>query len=150
MDLSNEREVVGKMKRFLLLFTIVGSIAAVAAGASSAATVRGIVPFVASGYPECSDLSGVSSSESYKFKTPVNGSSAGGVTLLINGKTLQWFVVRDVRDVNVRAVIVKGGKDSNVFVYPGGDYSDGGLTAPANKNGLPADLGSVTVCLDPA
>jgi hypothetical protein len=35
-----------------------------------------------------------------------------------------------------------------VYVYPGGDFSDGGLSAPANKNGSPADLGSVTVCFD--
>ena len=39
------------MGRFLLLFTLVGSIAAVAAGASAAATVRGIVPFIASDNP---------------------------------------------------------------------------------------------------
>lgn len=136
------------MRRFLLLFTLVGSIAAVAAGASAAATVRGIVPFIASGNPGCSDLSGVSWSESVKFSPPVNGSSAGGVTLLVDGKIFQWYVVREVRDLNVRAVIVKGGKTSNVYVYPGGDFSDGGLSAPTNKNGSPADLGSVTVCFD--
>ena len=49
--------------------------------------------------------------------------------------------------MNIRAVIVKGGKTSNVYVYPGGDYSDGGLSAPTNpKNGKPADLGAVMVC----
>jgi hypothetical protein len=151
MRLSNEREVVGKMRRFLLLLTVVGSIAGVAAGAISAATDRGIVPFVASGNPACSELSGVSWSESVKFSPPVNGSNANGVHLLVDGNTFQWFVLRDVRDLNVRAVIVKGGKTSNVYVYPGGDYSDGGLSAPTNpKNGKPADLGAVTVCFDPA
>ncbi len=136
------------MRKFLLLFTLVGSIAAVATGASAAATVRGIVPFIASDNPGCSDLRGVSWSESVKFSPPVNGSSAGGVTLLVDGKIFQWYVVREVRDLNVRAVIVKGGKTSNVYVYPGRDFSDGGLSAPTNKNGSPADLGSVTVCFD--
>jgi len=151
MRLSNEREVLGNMTRFLLLFTLVGSMAGAAAGVSSAVTDRGIVPFVASGNPACSELSGVSSSESVKFSQPVNGSNANGVHLLVDGNTFQWFVLRDVRDLNVRAVIVKGGKTSNVFVYPGGDYSDGGLSAPTNpKNGKPADLGSVAVCFDPA
>ena len=79
------------MRRFLLLFTLVGSIAAVAAGASSAATVRGIVPFVASDNPGCSDLSGVSWSESVKFSPPVNGSNAKAVSiLLVDGNIFQW------------------------------------------------------------
>ena len=71
--------------------------------------------------------------------------------VLVDGNIFQWYVLRDVRDLNVRAVIVKGGKTSNVYVYPGGDYSDGGLSAPTNpKNGKPADLGAVSVCFDPA
>ena len=95
MPLSNSETEVVQDEGFLLLFTLVGSIAAVnAAGASAAATVRGIVPFMASDNPRCCDLRGVSWSESVKFSPPVNGSSAGGVTLLVDGKIFQWYVVK--------------------------------------------------------
>ena len=54
-----------------------------------------------------------------------------------------------IRDVTVRAVIVKGGSNANVYVYPRGDYSDGGLQTPVNpKSGKPYGLGYVTFCYD--
>jgi hypothetical protein len=58
-----------------------------------------------------------------------------------------WFVLFNE---NVRAVIVKGGPNANVYRYPGGDFSDGSLSTPLNpKNGKPYGPGSVTFCFDP-
>jgi hypothetical protein len=145
---QTEVEDVGQMKRFLLKVIPVGAVFLVAAGASSAATVRGIVPFVVSGNIGCSQVRGIGTTTSATFSPPVNGASSNGLVVMVdNGKSFGWFVLRDVRDLTVRAVIVKGGPDSNVYVYPGGDYSDGPLSAPVNpKNGKPPDVGSATFC----
>jgi hypothetical protein len=131
---------------------LVGSFALAVVGTSSGATFRGITPHVVSGYPSCSQLGGVSSSGSVTFSPPVNGASSNGLFLLVDSKSsFGWYVLRDVRDIAVRAVIVKGGPSSNVYVYPGGDYSDGPLTAPTNpKNGKPYDVGAATFCFDVA
>ena len=140
------------MKRTLVALALVGSVVLATVGAGSAATVRGISPFVASGYPNCSQLRGVSSSASATFDRPANGASSNGLVLLVDSSSsFGWFVLRDVRDITVRAIIVKGGPNSNVYVYPGGDYSDGPITAPRNpKNGKPFDVGSATFCFDVA
>jgi hypothetical protein len=139
------------VKRFLLRAAFATSIALAVVGAASAATVRGIVPVTVAGNPSCSELSGVSSSESVKFSPPVHGASANGLFILVDGKSLGWYVLREIRDISVRAVIVKGGSNSNVYIYPGSDYSDGPLFAPTNpKNGRPYDLGAATFCFDVA
>lgn len=46
----------------------------------------------------------------------------------------------------VGAVIVKGGNASNVYYYPNGTLSDGGLAAPYNASGTPAGLSNLTFC----
>ena len=46
----------------------------------------------------------------------------------------------------VGAVIVKGSSSANVYFYPGGTLSDGGLAAPLLKNGSPAGLSNLTFC----
>lgn len=46
----------------------------------------------------------------------------------------------------VGAVIVKGSSSANVYFYPGGTLSDGGLAAPLLENGSPAGLSNLTFC----
>ena len=46
----------------------------------------------------------------------------------------------------VGAVIVKGSAAANVYFYPGGTLSDGGLAAPLLQNGFPAGLSNLTFC----
>jgi hypothetical protein len=123
--------------------------ALVIVGVSSAGTVRGITPVTVAGNPTCSTLSGVTYSSEVKFNPPVNGASTDGIYIFVNGNVVGWYVLREIRDITVRAVIVKGGSNANVYVYPGGDYSDGGLQTPLNpKNGKPYDPGYVTFCYD--
>lgn len=38
----------------------------------------------------------------------------------------------------IGAVIVKGGDNANVYLYPDGSYGDRGLTAPVNHSDMPA------------
>jgi hypothetical protein len=147
---QTEVEDVGQMKRFLLKVIPVGAVFLVAAGASSAATVRGIAPFVVSGNIGCSQVRGIGTTTSATFSPPANGASSGGITLLVDSSTrFGWYVDPGVRKVDVRAIIVKGGPNSNVYIYPGGDYSDGPITAPTNpKNGKPYDVGAATFCFN--
>jgi hypothetical protein len=144
-------EVVEKMKRTLLLVALVGSVALAVVNASSGATVRGITPFVASGYPSCAQV-GFGTTESATFSPPVNGASSNGLFLLVDSSTsFGWYVLPEIRDVHVRAIIVKGGPNSNVYVYSGADYSDGPITAPRNsKNGNLYGVGSATFCFNVA
>jgi hypothetical protein len=139
------------MKKILVLVSLVGLVALAAVNASSAATVRGITPFVVSGYPGCSQV-GVTTTESVAFTPPVNGASSNGLFLLVDSSTsFGWYVLPEIRNIDVRAIIVKGGPNSNVYVYPGGDYSDGPITAPTNpKNGKPYAVGSATFCFNVA
>jgi hypothetical protein len=144
-------EVVEKMKRVLVWFALVGTAGLVVVGASSGATVRGITPFVASGYPSCAEV-GAAGTNSVTFTRPVNGASSNGIYLLVDSSTsFGWYVLPEIQNVGVRTIIVKGGPNSNVYVYPGGDYSDGPITAPKNpKNGKLYDVGSATFCFNVA
>jgi hypothetical protein len=140
---------VARMRRFLLQVVLIGAVFLAAATASSAATVRGITPYLASGYPSCTQI-GARGTDSVTFTSPVNGASSGGITLLVDSSTtFGWYVDPGVRNVDVRAIIVKGGPNSNVYIYPGGDYSDGPIRAPTNpKNGKPYDVGAATFCFN--
>jgi hypothetical protein len=139
------------VKRFLFTAALVVTLALALVGAGTAATVRGIVPLTVGGNPSCSNLSGVSWSQTVKFSPPVNGASANGLFLTVENGAIGWYVLRDIRDITMRAVIVKGGSNANAYIYPGGDYSDGQLYAPTNpKNGKPYDAGAVTFCFDVA
>ena len=118
-------------------------------GASQGATVRGITPYVASGYPSCAQV-GAGGMKSVTFTSPVNGASSNGIYLLVDSSTsFGWYVLPEIQNVDVRTIIVKGGPNSNVYVYPGGDYSDGPITAPKNpKSGKLYGVGSATFCFD--
>jgi hypothetical protein len=48
----------------------------------------------------------------------------------------------------ISAVIVKGGSAANVYVYSPTRTSDGGLVAPHNRGGRPAELSNLTFCWD--
>jgi hypothetical protein len=139
------------MKRTLLLIALVGSVALAVVGASPGATVRGITPYVVSGYPSCAQVGAVGTN-SVTFTPPVNGASSNGIYLLVDSSTsFGWYVLPEIQNVDVRTIIVKGGPNSNVYVYPGGDYSDGPITAPRNpKNGKLYDVGSATFCFNVA
>ena len=138
------------LKRRFLGVVLAGAALLAVAGTSSAATVRGIVPYVVSGNIGCSQVRGVSTTSSATFSPPANGSSSSGLFVLVDSsRSFGWYVVPGIRDVTVRAIIVKGGPNSNVYVYPGGDYSDGPITAPVNpKNGKLYDVGSATFCFN--
>jgi hypothetical protein len=46
----------------------------------------------------------------------------------------------------VGAVIVKGGREANVYYYPNGTLSDSNLAAPVNASGRAAGLSNLTFC----
>jgi hypothetical protein len=142
-------EDVGHLRRFVLQALLAGVVCLALAGASSAATFRGITPRLASGYPSCAQI-GSAGTSSVSFTPLANGASSGGINLLVDSAaSFGWYVDPGVRNVDVRAIIVKGGPNSNVYIYPGGDYSDGPITAPTNpKNGKPYDAGAATFCFN--
>jgi hypothetical protein len=134
-----------------LMLTIVAVVAAglVVIAVGAAGTVRGIEPVVVAGSPKCSDLAGLNTSAEIKFVEPVNGMAGGGIHLFVLSTGVGFWVENHE---NVRAVIVKGGPNANVYRYPGGDFnlSDDGLWAPTNlKKGTRYGLGYLTFCYDP-
>jgi len=73
----------------------------------------------------------VTYSTQIKFVAPVNGTSGGGMNVVIDANGIGWFVTNNQ---DVRAVIVKGGASANVYFYPAhpatGDFVDGSMTTP--------------------
>lgn len=133
--------------RLMRVLLPVAALALVIVGVAAASSLRGIEPVFMSGGVSCSDLQNVGS-DSVRFNSPANGASQDGVSLFVEGNALSWYVLNNVPAV--RAVIVKGGKDSNVYYYPYPPihFSDGGLYAPTNpKNGKPYGLGYAEFCL---
>jgi hypothetical protein len=49
----------------------------------------------------------------------------------------------------VRMMVVKGGRNSYVYLYPDGAFSGEGLHAPQNPSGFWADLSHIDWCFDP-
>jgi hypothetical protein len=152
-QLDRQARVTGgkelRVRKFVLRVGLVLTAALVIVGVSSAGTFRGITPVTVTGNPTCSSVSGLTYSAEVKFSPPVHGATADGVYIFVESNVVGWYVLRDIRDVTVRAAIVKGGTNANVYVYPGGDYSDGGLQAPLNpKNGKPYAPGYVIFCYD--
>jgi hypothetical protein len=119
--------------------------ALVVAGVAAGASYRGIQPFTIAGNPTCRDVPGLSFSSQVKFSPALNGASAGGVHIFVDGNKVGWYTLGDVL---VKAAIVKGGANANVYRYPGtDDFSDGTLLPPLNsKTGRAYDLGGVTFC----
>ena len=125
-------------------------------------SAQGIAPIVLDGNPDCKDLEGwVDPNRTYstrvKFVAPVNGTSGGGINVVIDpgnppGTALGWYVDNGEE---VRAVIVKGGPSANVYFYPvhlEGDFVDGSMTTPGTlqkgKLKFPA-LGYMEFCYFP-
>ena len=71
---------------YAFLGALVGSVALAVVGASPGATVRGITPYVASGYPSCAQV-GAAGTSSVTFTQPVNGASSNGIYLLVDSST---------------------------------------------------------------
>lgn len=151
-----------------LVFTIALSV--VVAGPASAA----VAPRILTGNPNCATLnasadpafSGVTSNFGLKIEAggqnavpngnyPLvnggNGKLTGGapadplnsVTISnSNGTTFDWLA-----SLGIDAVIVKGGDDSNVYVYTPEALADSGLLSPTKNGGTPA-LSHVEFCYD--
>ena len=139
-------ELSDTMRRQAFVLLVLTVVVAVIVGAAIAGTARGIEPFVVASNPGCSDVPGLSYQTQVNFDQPQNGSNAAGVYLFVDGAKVSWYTL--LPNVVVKAVIVKGGRDGNVYRYTSGqDYSDGGLYPPTNpKSGTPFALGSVRVC----
>ena len=135
------------MRKFLSTVVAVAAAGLVVITASAAGSYRGVEPVVVAGTPGCKDITGLSYSAEVKFVLPVGGQSAGGIYLIPDQPGSGWYVLLNER---VRAVIVKGGPNANVYRYQGDLFSDGQLETPLNpKNGKPYGLGYVTFCYDP-
>jgi hypothetical protein len=132
------------MRKLLLLAAAVAA-AGLVVVAAGAATYRSIDPVFFGHIAGCEDL-GLTSTTEAKFVSPGNGATDGRVHLLIGPTSVGWYVLQNE---DVEAVIVRGGVGpANVYRYPEGHFSDGGLTTPLQK-GKPAALGYVTVCYTP-
>jgi hypothetical protein len=105
----------------------------------------GIPPVVVAGNPTCSGYAGEST---VKFDPPVDGEQAG-ITIDVHGKYVDWSA--DDHEVDaVHVVIVKGGPNANIYIYPSGAWSDEDLHAPVNPNNDKYfGLSHVTFCFDP-
>jgi hypothetical protein len=135
------------MRKFLSTVVAVAAAGLVVITASAAGSYRGVEPVVVAGAPGCKDIAGLSYGAEVKFVLPVGGQSAGGIYLIPDQPGIGWYVLLNER---VRAVIVKGGPNANVYRYQGDLFSDGQLETPLNpKNGRPYGLSYVTFCYDP-
>lgn len=137
--------MVDVIRRHGLALVMTTAVATAVVSVAAAGTFRGIEPSVLSGNPGCANVPGLGYQTQVNFDSPQNGSSASGVYLIIDGNRVSWYTLGDIL---VKAVIVKGGNNGNVYRYTSGqDYSDGGLFPPLNqKTGTPYTLGSVRVC----
>jgi hypothetical protein len=133
-----------KLMTTVAAIVVAGSvIVATGAAVDVPKSYQGIAPILVDGNPDCKDLKGwVDPNRTYskqvKFAAPVNGSSGGGMNVVIDpgkppGTGIGWFVVNNE---DVRAVIVKGGPSANVYFYPAhpatGDFVDGSMTTPGS------------------
>src|SRR5215212_720464 len=111
-----------------LVLGVVAAAVLVVAGVSFGATYRGVEATVIAGNVGCADVPGLSYRTQIKFSAPVNGSSGGGVYLFVDGNNVGWYTLGDIL---VKAVLVKGGTNTNAYRYPTfDDYSDGFLVPP--------------------
>ena len=132
------------MQRFALIAALAATVGLAVAGVGAAGTYRGVPPVYTAGNPTCSDLPGLASTTPIKFSSPVNGASAGGISIVVDGNRVAWFTFPPI---HVQAVIVKGGPNANVYFNGGHDFSDGTLDTVTNpKNGKSYGLGDVTFC----
>jgi hypothetical protein len=136
------------MRRLALVVALAATAALAVVGVGASGTFRGVTPVAVSGNPKCSDLSkfGVSpSTQPIKFEPPVHGASLGGVNILVDGNRVGWYTFPPV---HVKAAIVKGGPNVNLYVYAGEDFSDGWFDPVTNpKTGQVYGLGAVTFCV---
>jgi hypothetical protein len=145
------------MRRLTLLVALAATTALAVVGVGAADTWAHVTPVAVSGNPKCSDLTnqGVpAGTQSIKFEPPVHGASSGGINILVEGNRVAWYTSPPVR---VRAAIVKGGPNVNLYVYPAPSpelaYTDGWFDPVTNpKTGQVYGLGAVTFCVttDPA
>jgi hypothetical protein len=134
------------MRKFATKVVLATAAALIVVGVAAGATYRGIEPITIAGNPTCSNVPGLTFTSQVKFATPINGASAGGVHIFVDGNTVGWYTLGGAP--LIKTVIVKGGSAANVYRYPAfDDFSDSGLLPPLNpKTGNVYGLGSVTFC----
>ncbi len=133
------------MSKLITIVAVTATAVLVVIGVAAGATYRGIEPVTLAGNPTCRDVPGLTFRSQVKFSPAVNGASAGGIYIFVDGNKVGWYTLGDIL---VKAAIVKGGTSANVYKYPAvDDYSDDSLLPPSNpKTGKVYDLGGVTFC----
>jgi len=128
-----------------------------ASGQSAGTSTGGVSPFLyetgTGGNVACAEITQVAnaSSLSSSDRVDVQGNGFSGtfpagldVTLASNKRSISF-----TSTFAITAVIVKGGNAANVYVYSPTSparLADGGLVAPSNPGGGPADVSNVTFC----
>lgn len=140
-----------KIRTYLVSLTLV-----VVAGLAVLATATHIEPERKAGNPTCSDFEpdGTNWTE-FKIEPVENGSYDDGtlnVTLTVHDGGLEDDEDRFVdwiANINVSAVLVKGGPNANLYEYDPGEMMDTGLHAPINPNNdKPFGLSHISFCYE--
>jgi hypothetical protein len=139
------------MLAMLILATLAGPAPADAqsvAGTSDAGIVPVVIGSDRGGNVACADIPGgelLTSSERMEWRgRALRPAPPAGIDVTVTaGTSVAWTAT-----FPVTAVIVKGGDAANVYVYDPMRLADGGLVAPVNASGQPADLSNLTFCWD--
>src|SRR5215217_6944056 len=137
---------IQRRKSITLIAAIISLI--ILAFASTLAQAATVQPVVVTGNPSCTELG-----YEFGFKIdPVNPGTytlpdgVNTITITVNGSSFDW-----TSTIGIDAVIVKGGTDSNLYVYdpPAESFGDTGLQSTINPaNGQPFDLSHIEFCYD--
>ena len=99
-----------------------------------------VEPVFVAGNPHCDDTAGLTTVTEFN---PVASGTQDGVTLTkFSNETFNW-----TSTTSIDVVIVKGGSNSNVYIYASDTFGDDGLHAPMNGD-KPFGLSHVEFCTD--
>ena len=130
----------GRWRTDVLALLVVGAIFGITAAASALATTStgsgpAVTPVVVSGNPPCTGQLKIEPVRSGTFAASFGG-EAGSITINVrdtgNGPVFDFAT--DKASHLVKAVVVKGGPNANVYDYGAGVTADSGLHAPLNKD----------------
>src|SRR5688500_11819066 len=138
----------------VLLFVMVVAILGLAASVASAQTAGppsgdGVQPILVPGNQNCAELNG--NFQELRINNPTDGTFTNGtlsvtidVRTTANGPVFDW-----TSNIGVDAVFVKGGPDTNKYVYNPEDTADTSLHAPVNlQNDQFFGLSHISFCYD--